>query len=82
MSHAFVGFETVAYSLLPLSPEQLAFFEALANRCQLLWRLVQSLLDLLVKLLLFHEFLAGLDTRRCGLARQVEKVNIGAHEAF
>ena len=61
VSHALVGFETVANSLLAFSVEVLTFFEALTDGSELLRRLIQRLLDLLVQLLLLHELLAGLD---------------------
>ena len=61
VSHLLVGFETVANSLLPLSMVDLTFDEAITDRCQLLWRLIQSLLDLLVQLLLLHQLLARLN---------------------
>ena len=80
LSHALVSFETVTGCAI--SPVELAVLETLTDLSQLLWRLVKSLLDLLVKFLVLLKLFAGLNSGWSRLRRQIEEVDVGAHEAL
>mmetsp|Transcript_28421 Transcript_28421/g.37902 ORF Transcript_28421/g.37902 Transcript_28421/m.37902 type:complete len:214 (-) Transcript_28421:3-644(-) len=80
LGHLFVGFETVACSLV--APVELSILQSLADQHQVVRGLLQSLLHMLVQILLFDQLIAWLDTTGRRLIGEVEEIDVGLHEAL
>ena len=78
--HSLICFETVTSCLI--SVVKFSLLERITDINELLWRLIQGLLDLFVQLLLLNKLVTGLYEGWSGLICQIEEIDVRFHEAF